>query len=180
VSDPLSDDEFYTQLAGAQRSAYRVELQPSYYEPAEQATVDRFLAGDPQPPTEVASLVAWYALVSGLTGRGAAVARVRVQEDPPNPYQQWERYITPWNVAAGEDMRYLTHARAHEIGLLPAAGQHDWWLLDGARLIVMEFDSSGRRVRTELVTDRDRVEQAAAWWQLAYANSAPMAGDTTA
>jgi hypothetical protein len=38
----------------------------------------------------------------------------------------------------------------------------------------------GRRVRTELVTDRDRVEQAAAWWQLAYANSAPMAGDTTA
>jgi hypothetical protein len=176
VTNPLSEDGFYALLGGVARSAYRLELQPLYCEPAEQASVDRFLAGNPQPPTEVASLVSWYALVSGLTARKIVVARVRVQDDPPNPYQQWERYITPWNVAAGEDVRYLTRERAVEIGLLPAAGQRDWWLLDGDRLITMEFDPAGWRIRTELVTDPGQVHQAASWWQLAYANSAPVAG----
>lgn len=176
----LSEDEFYAELGSVTWSAFRLELQPFYFEPAEQPTVDRFFAGDPQDPTEVESLRGWYALVSRLSLQGAMVARVRVQEDPPNRYQQWERFITPWNVAAGEDMRYLTDARAQEIGLLPAAGVHDWWLLDDARLIVMQFDQEGRRVQTELITDPAQVDRAKIWWQLAYAHSAPIEGGEAA
>lgn len=167
----LGEDEFYVQLGSVTQSAFRLELQPFYYEPAEQATVDRFFAGDPQDPTEVDSLKAWYALVSRLTAGGVVVARVRVQEDPPNRYQRWERWITPWNIAAGEDMRYLTEVDAHTIGLLPSAGGADWWLLDGSRLILMEFDTEGRRVRSTLITDPERIAQAKMWWQLAYTHS---------
>jgi hypothetical protein len=174
VGHQLSEDDFYAELGAVTRSALRLERQPFYFEPAEQPTVDRFLAGDPQDPTEVDSLRDWFALVSRLTERGVVVARVRVQEDPPNPYQQWERFITPWNLAAGEDMRYLTEASAQEIGLLPADANHDWWLLDDARLIVMQFDQNGRRVHTELVTDPAQVDRAKTWWQPAYAHSAPI------
>lgn len=176
----LGEDEFYVQLGSVTTSAFRLELQPFYYEPTEQPTVDRFLAGDPQDPTEVESLRAWYALVSRVTGDGAVVARVRVQADPPNRYQQWERWISPWNTAAGEDMRYLNEADARDIGLLPAASGPDWWLLDGDRLIVMEFDSEGRRVRSTLVTDPERIGQAKRWWQLAYAHSARIDDGETA
>jgi hypothetical protein len=172
VEHQLDEDEFYVQLGSVMQSAFRLELQPSYYEPAEQPTVDRFFAGDPQDPTEVDSLKAWYAMVSRLTAGGAVVARVRVQEDPPNRYQRWERWITPWNIAAGEDMRYLTEVDAHTIGLLPAAGGADWWLLDDSRLILMEFDTEGRRVRSTLITDPKRIGQAKIWWQLAYTHSA--------
>lgn len=168
----LSEHEFYAELGSVTRSAFRLELQPFYFEPSEQPTVDRFLTGDPQDPTEVESLRGWYALVSRLVQGGVTVARVRVQEDPPNRYQQWERWISPWNTAAGEDMRYLTEPDAHEIGLLPAAGGSDWWLLDDTRLITMQFDREGRRVLTSLVTDPARVDQAKMWWQLAYAHSA--------
>jgi hypothetical protein len=63
---------------------------------------------------------------------------------------------------------------AQEIGLLPADANHDWWLLDDARLIVMQFDQNGRRVHTELVTDPAQVDRAKTWWQLAHAHSAPI------
>ena len=62
----------------------------------------KFLAGEPEPPTEVPVLRAWFEQVAGLTRRGRRFERVRVHEDPPPGYQRWERWIDPWNVAAGE------------------------------------------------------------------------------
>jgi hypothetical protein len=92
---------------------------------------------------------------------------------PGLDYQRWERWISSWNIAAGETIRYLTRPRAHEIGLLPAAGTQDWWLLDSNRLIVMRFDAIGRRIHNELVTDSATVVQACAWRDLALHYSAP-------
>jgi hypothetical protein len=97
--------------------------------------------------------------------------RVRVHDDPPTPYQQWERWVGSWNIRAGETLRYMTRARAHEVGLLPAAGDVDWWLLDSNRLIAMRFDTQGRRVATELVRDPATVVQACAWRDLAVHHS---------
>jgi hypothetical protein len=93
--------------------------------------------------------------------------RVRVQEDPPTGYQRFERWLDQWNIPAGETMRYMTRQRAHEVGLLPAAGHDDWWLLDSDRLIVMRFAPGGRRVANELVTDPETVLQACKWRDLA-------------
>ncbi len=164
----VSDEEFFALLAAVGASALRLELQPAYDEPGERATVARFLAGAPQVPTEVESLAAWFAFVAGMTATGRAIRRVRVHEDPPTEYQSWERWIGAWNTQAGEDIRYLTRHAALDIGLLPAAGMLDWWLLDDAALIVMAFDPTGRRIRTELIDDSERVDQARSWWAMAW------------
>jgi hypothetical protein len=169
----LTDTEFGELMRTFERSAFRLELQRAYSEPSEHDTVARFLAGDPQPPTEVADLVEWFEQITALTAAGRHVERVRVHEDPPTGYQRWERWMGAWNIRAGETIRYMTREKAHQIGLLPAAGDRDWWLLDEQLLIVMTFDDRGHRLDTELVTSPEIVEQARAWRDLAVQNSAP-------
>ena len=168
---PITGQEFAQELANFSHTAFRLELQPYFREPCEAATVARFLAGDPQDPSEVPELAAWFDHVRGIVASGRRMERVRVHEDPPTDYQRWERWIGAWNIRAGETMRYLTRARAHEIGLLPAAGRTDWWLLDSSRLIAMTFDNDGNRVRDELVTDPEAVVNACAWRDLAVHHS---------
>ncbi|MBX6722542.1 MAG: hypothetical protein IRY92_04760 [Dactylosporangium sp.] len=169
----LTEDEFGELLRTFEVDAFRLELQRQYAEPEEEATVARFLAGDPEPPTAVASLKAWFDQVAVLSAAGKRIERVRVHEDPPTPYQRWERWIGKWNIEAGETIRYMTRAEALQIGLLPAAGDRDWWLLDSSRLIRMSFDNQGHRVLTELVEDPDAVAQAGAWRDLAIRHSRP-------
>jgi hypothetical protein len=170
---PLTEPEFADLLRSARTSALRLELQRAYLEPAEQETVARFRAGDPEPPTEVAALREWFAQVADQFRRGVWFERVRVHEDPPSDYQRWERWIGAWNIAAGEKLRYMTRAEARRVGLLPAAGDRDWWLLDDDKLIVMQFDDEGRRCLTELTTAPERLEQARSWWRVAVQHSVP-------
>lgn len=169
----LAAAEFARLLSTFESTAFRLELQPAYSEPSEHATVARFLAGEPEPPTEVAGLQAWFEQIRRLAAEGRRVERVRVHEDPPTDYQRWERWIGAWNVEAGETIRYMTRARAYEVGLLPAAGTEDWWLLDENKLVVMRFDDQGNRIHNELVTDPARVLQACEWRDLAVHHSAP-------
>lgn len=173
MTSGITDNEFGLLLRTFDRTAFRLELQPAYLEADEQATVARFAAGQPQPPTEVPYLRAWFDQVRALAGEGKTIERVRVHDDPPTTYQQWERWIGRWNVDAGETMRYLTRDQAHKIGLLPAAGVTDWWLLDETRLIVMTFDDQGHRIDTRIQTNPDTITQACAWRDLAVRHSVP-------
>lgn len=167
----LTKAEFGTQLRTFRHTAFRLELQPAYQEPDEQDTLTRFLAGCPEPPTAVDSLRAWFDQTAEATRQGKRIERVRVHDDPPTDYQRWERWIDRWNTDAGESIRYLTRKRAHEIGLLPDAGNVDWWLLDSNRLIMMRFDRHGLRIEDELVTDPAVVVQACTWRDLAIHHS---------
>jgi hypothetical protein len=178
MSDPISLDSerFVAELRGIKRSAFRLELQAAYAEPMEAESLQRFASGDPLPPTEVEGLVTWFDHVAALTAAGMTYQRVRVHNDPPTLYQQWERWVGRWNIDAGEDMRYLTRQKGFEIGLLPAAGDIDWWLLDNRLLITMEFDAEGRRIRTELTDDQATMEQARAWRDLAVQHGVPDSG----
>jgi Family of unknown function (DUF6879) len=181
MGSALSNAEFGALLRAFEHTAFRLELQPVYLEPSEHDTVARFLAGEPEPPTEVEGLRAWFGQVADLTKQGKRIDRVRVHEDPPTDYQRWERWIGRWNTEAGETIRYITRHRAHEVGLLPAAGTRDWWLLDSSRLVVMTFDEEGHRIQNELITDPTIVVQACAWRDLAVHYSAPdQAGDAAA
>jgi hypothetical protein len=138
-------------LRSFEHTAFRLELQRSYSVPAEAERVSRFLAGDLTPPTDMPAAQAWFNQVAAQAAEGKRIERVRVQEEPPTPYQRWERWYGHWNTEAGESIRYMTRQRAHEVGLLPAAGDDDWWLSDSCRLMVMRFDNEGRRIETELV-----------------------------
>lgn len=163
----LTGDEFGRAVRSFEHTAFRLELQAAYAEPSEAALLAAFLSGDPFPATEVPELRDWYENVAAHVRDGKRVERVRVQQEPPTGYQQFERWLDQWNLRVGEIMRYLTRERAYEIGLLPAAGDRDWWLLDSARLIVMRFDREGHRIENELVTDPAAVLQACKWRDLA-------------
>jgi transcriptional regulator with XRE-family HTH domain len=169
AAKPVLVDEatFSEQLQTLEHTAFRLELQPAYAVPYEQATVARFLAGDPQSPTEVDELRAWYDQIASLTRSGRTVERVRVHEDPPTGYQRWERWAGAWNIHAGEVIRYMTRQRAFEVGLLPAAGDADWWLLDSTRLLLMRFDAQGCLLSCELVSQSAVVRKACRWRDLA-------------
>ena len=167
----LTNGEWAEALRTFDRTAFRLELQREYEEPA--ATVERFLAGSPQDPDDVPEFREWAAEIRTLTDQGKRIERVRVHDDPPNGYQRWERWAAQQTIAAGEVIRYMSRPRAHEVGLLPAAGPDDWWLLDDDRLVVMTFTGDGRLVAAHLDTDADRVSLARGWRELAVHYSAP-------
>jgi hypothetical protein len=171
----LSEDEFAEQIRSFEHTAFRLEQQRAYDVAAEREMLARFLAGDLTPPTETAAVREWFGHVAAQVAAGKRLERVRVQEEPPTPYQEWERWFGRWNSEAGESIRYMTRQEAHNVGLLPAAGNEDWWLLDSCRVVAMRFDDQGHRLESELVTEPARVVQACAWRDLAIHHSV-MAG----
>lgn len=165
----LTRDEFAEEIHRFRRTAFRLELQQQYLEPEEEGIFAAFLRGELKEPTAVYQ--GWYDRVADHVAHGRRIERVRVQQRPPTNYQRFERWLERWNLAAGETIHYMTRERAHQIGLLPAAGTSDWWLLDSTRLIVMRFDDEGHRIHNELVTDPEAVTQACTWRDLAVHHS---------
>ncbi len=176
----LADDEFLGAVLSFEHTAFRLEVQRAYAVPHEAPQFAAFLRGDPQPGPDDPELRDWYQNVAEHIALGGRMERVRVQEDPPTDYQRFERWLDQWNLAAGEVMRYMTRERAHEVGLLPAAGPADWWLLDSARLIVMRFDDTGHLAASELITDPETVLQACKWRDLAVHHSVQHLPDAAA
>lgn len=168
----ITPDEFGQVIHDFDHTAFRLELQDSYLEAEEAGIFAAFLRGEPEPPTTVPELREWYRRVADHVRQGKRIERVRVHQDPPTDYQRFERWMDTWNREAGETMRYLTRPRAYEVGLLPAAGNTDWWLLDSCRLVAMRFDDGGHRIRNELITDPEVVIKACKWRDLAVHHSA--------
>ena len=169
---PLTDTEWAQELQAFDRTAFRFETQPAYSISMEEQTLERYLAGDRRPPTEAPGIRAWLDQIASLVATGRNVERVRVHDEPPTPYQRFERWVGRWNTEAGEQLRYVTRREAVEVGL-PATGTVDWWLMDSERLIVMRFDDVGHLVESELVTDLEQVAQACTWRDLAVHHSTP-------
>lgn len=170
----LSNAQFGEVLQTFRHTAFRLELQRAYIEPDERGLLGAYLRGEPRVPTSVPGFARWYERVAGHVGQGRRMDRVRVQDEPPTHYQRFERWLDQWNEPAGEVIRYMTRKRAYEVGLLPDAGDTDWWLLDSSRLLVMRFDAAGHRVENEMVTDPPAVVQACAWRDLAVHHSVRM------
>jgi len=166
---PISADEFGDLLRTFERTAFRLEVQPAYAISAEQADLDLFLAGTPRQPDEADWFRPWLEQVRRQTAQGKHVSRVRVQDEPPTGYQRWERWAGKWNIAAGEDIRYMPRSAARRIGLPLTA---DWWLLDGKRLILMQFTDAGVITGRRLVTGADTIARYRAWRDLALNHAA--------
>jgi Family of unknown function (DUF6879) len=168
MGKPVSDDELADLLRTFERTAFRLETQDAYPDAYEQEDLALFLAGTPRTPDELGWFRPWADQVRRQTRQGKQISRVRVQSEPPTGYQRWERWVGAWNIAAGEDIRYMTRSEAGRIGL-PL--DHDWWLLDGRRLVVMRFAGN---VRTqELITDPITAGEYASWQDVAFRNAAP-------
>jgi hypothetical protein len=134
----------------------------------EQEDFRRFLAGEPlTEPPDLDWFRPWLDQIREVTSQGRAVQRIRILADPPTDYQRWELWATPYNAAAGEDIRFLTRSQATELGL-PSG---DWWLFDDTRLAVMRFDDEGRPLGGTIVTDPDVVARHRHWRDVAITHS---------
>jgi len=169
----ITPDEWAAALRGVARSAFRLEHQAAYAIPAETQLLARWDSGEQPNPDDVPELASWFDQVREQTARGVRIERVRVVDDPATPYQRFARYCDPWNLEAGEILRYLPRAEAERIGLLPYAGPADWWLLDDADLIVMHFAPDGTWTSTERTSDRADVARALGYRDLALAHTTP-------
>lgn len=175
----ITATEFADALRSFRASAFRLEVQPVYLEPVEQELLARFAAGEFMAPDEVPELAEWFAQVSEQTAAGRTMTRVRVQTEPPTLYQQLEQWADPWNIQAGEEIRYMSEATALRVGLFPATEGRDWWLLDDAVVIQFAHDPAGNRLRYNRTTDQEQIARAAAWRDLAIHHSAPATSRST-
>jgi hypothetical protein len=92
---------------------------------------------------------AWLELVRELTDRGVAVRRARIVSEPVTDYIRWEHAITPANLAAGEQVRWLPRHRAADL-MLPGA---DFWLFDDDLVRFGHFTGDGELRGHEQRTD---------------------------
>jgi hypothetical protein len=143
ISDPAA---FAALWRDYEHTAFRLESRPAYVEPDETEPIARWRAGQPDDQTWRAT---WLAGVRQATTAGRRMSRVRIYDHPATEYQRWLASVTPANIAAGEDIRYLPRARAADL----AIEQTDWWLFDNRRATVLVFAADGRRLGYTLITD---------------------------
>ena len=69
-----------------------------------------------------------------------AVQRVRLASRPHTDYIRWGLDVSPLNIEAGEDIRYLPRHLAGDITL----PEQDYWLMDDDTLILSVSSADGR------------------------------------
>lgn len=159
ITHDWPDGEFWQLLAGFEHTAWRWESQRRYEITDEERSIGAWESGSPADPMADPYLAPWMHRVAELTAAGKQIGRVRVLEEPPTRYQNWELWLDRWNTESGEHIDYLRRSDLDRLDPTPF-GPTDWWLFDDARLVLMYFDDAGRRVEVELITDPAKVELA--------------------
>ncbi|MFF3257771.1 DUF6879 family protein [Streptomyces sp. NPDC002932] len=81
----------------------------------------------------------WMPLVKDAVARSVVMRRARIVSEPVTDYIRYEHAITPLNLQAGEDVRWLPRRRASDI---PLPG-NDFWLLDDRLVQFHHFTGTG-------------------------------------
>jgi hypothetical protein len=134
----LDRDGFRALFRGSVRSsAFHLELKEAYGVAEEDEPYRLFLAGERD---DYGWRAGYFGLIRDVTARGVSVRRVRLVTEPLNDYARFLLHITPGNVAAGEDVRYLSHTRASSISF----PDEDCWLFDDTSLVLLKYRPDGR------------------------------------
>ncbi|AIJ26342.1 DUF6879 family protein [Amycolatopsis methanolica] len=129
-------EEFAALFTGFRHSMWRWECQGTYHEPGEREPFRQWQEGRPYN----GFLDRWLARVRQFRSEGKTLERVRMVTEPPTEYLRWMFTVTPLNVAAGEDIRWISESDARALGEMP---EHDFYLFDDARVAIMRFDENG-------------------------------------
>lgn len=130
---PLSDAEFEDLFRSYRYTAWRLETRTVYGKVNEDRPFQEWMAGrDPG----IEWLKPWLHLMRAELATGKRMERVRIIDDPPSDYLRWELWATPYNLAVGEDIRYLP--RGHPI--VAELPDEDFWVFDSRVLARFEFD----------------------------------------
>lgn len=155
-----------------EHTALRLEGRGRYNESSEAAALQRFLGGQAEDPEYTASRASWLEdTIKPAVAAGKSFQRVRLVADPPTEYQRFGLRNCRDNVAAGEDMRYLTRPEADRLDL----PDHDFWLFDGTRLVMLWFTPDSRLLGGQLVENPAMAHQHESWLKLALSAATPYA-----
>ena len=143
---------FSELIAATTRIAAHLETRDAYT-PDDPAFLD-WRAGRPAAAPAGA---AWYDLVREHTARGVEFRRARIVSEPLADYIRFEYESTAFNVAAGEQVRWLPRHAAPGL-LVPLA---DFWLFDDRLVRFGFFAGDGTFLRHDLCDDPEVVRSCA-------------------
>ncbi len=106
----------------------------------------------------------WLSMVRQAASEGRRFTRVRVVSLPLSDYNRWSHVIAQHNIAAGEDIRYITREGAQDAGL----PNEDYWLFDSRQLLRMEFGDDDRFIGGEIIENPARIVQYNYWRDAAW------------
>jgi len=132
-------DELQRMLGKVERSVFRLETLSSYTAPGEADMLRAFNDGQPMPPRGP-DTDPWLRMVADSVQAGRRWSRVHVLDRPLSDYLRFELLGYQGNVAAGEDVRIADRA---DVPKTLSALTGDFWLLDDALAVVMEYDGDG-------------------------------------
>lgn len=166
MSDRLVGEDFGRLFQTFEHTAWRLETRDSYLVEEEQDPYRSFLAGE---PVGLDWFQPWLDQIAELTSSGKRIGRVRLVTTPLTDYLRFELHNTVHNQAAGEDIRFLDKATGMQLGL----PDYDYWLFDSNRVGRMHFDSEGRPLGAEIITDPAIVVQHNYWRDRAIHHAIP-------
>ncbi|WP_067489566.1 DUF6879 family protein [Actinomadura hibisca] len=165
--EPIEYHQFQTMLRSARR-AWHLELRDTYNVEFEEAPLARWRNGEAD---DFAWLEDWLKFIRELTESGVEVQRVRLVTEPHTEYTRWSISVTPLNVSAGEDVRYLPRDLAADIPL----PDEDCWLLDDDRLVLSLFKADGRSAGFAVEQDPEALARYRAVRDVAWPRAVPFA-----
>jgi hypothetical protein len=157
------DTEFSALFDTITENSWRWECQGRYE--VDMWKVRRWEAGQAYQETDGSR--SWTAYIQGLTDRGIPFERVRMLTEPLTDYLQWMLTTTQRNIDAGEEIRWVTQSRAHELGM----PDYDFYLFDNNRVALLRFDKAKVLSGVELVDDPDVIDRHQRWRDLVWQHS---------
>ena len=134
--EPLKYEDFKA-LACSSKRAFHLEQRDTYNVAAEDEPFGRWLRGELDDYTWHAD---WLNFLRQAMATGVQIQRVRLASIPHTDYIRWGLAVSPLNIEAGEDIRYLPRHLTTDIEL----PDEDYWLLDDDTLILSVFSDDGR------------------------------------
>ncbi|MHA6627074.1 DUF6879 family protein [Pseudonocardia sichuanensis] len=174
----VSGSTFFALFQRFTSSARRLESRSHSSIEEEQPRFRAFLAGE-LPETCNRERTAWTEMVDHHTTRGRPFQRVRVMDEPLTDYNRYLLYRTPYNLAAGEDIRYLDRDRANALDL----PDHDFWVFDSEIVCLLRFTADGRPLGHDVIADHGLAIRHEQWilrgWEAAVPYDEYVAADPT-
>ena len=133
-------------LSLAKESIFRFEYLQDFSIPGEQAALDHF---EKTGEIDITDVQEWWDFLATLHARGVATERVRLVREPQNVYTRHELLVHKESVAHGDDIRVLAEGRlTPEVDTLG-----DFWLIDNALVLKMNYTTTGEYLGFEEVVD---------------------------
>jgi hypothetical protein len=158
------DPEWAALFTGYRRSAYRLEGQQMYSNPAEDAHLATFLSGGKVPFDLSKRLNRTRAQIAA----GRTKTTVRIVVEPPTPYTRMELSVYPQMLTAGEDVRIIAVPQGGRPAELPL---HDYWLFDDHDVWKMHYFENFRFAGAELLDEPAVIAEHLRWRDTALARA---------